>query len=246
MPRFADKKADTGYPVTIERERYVEGDVAATFEGGVALGEKPGNVAFPIQLDASGYLKVAGGGAGGGTEYSDGDGSGASRGTLIMGDDGAGFLQNISVDANGHLQVDLLTGGYDGVQYQDGAAVASPFGYVMLGHDGSNVFPVVVDSNGYLQIVDKKASVLNSAVDVSLAATSTTQILGALGSRICALISNLASNTETFRIGDASAGATRGIELASGESISIETTEAIYGYNPGASAESVSVIWTED
>lgn len=247
MPRFADKKADIGYPVTVERERYVEGDVDATLEGSIALGEKPGNVVFPIQIDAAGYLQVAiGGGVTPGTEYSDGDGSGASKGTLIMGDDGAGTLQNISVDANGHLQVDLLTGGYDGVQYQDGAAVASPFGYVMMGHDGSNVFPVVVDSSGYLQIVDKKASVLNSAADVSLVATSTTQILGTLGSRICALITNLAGNSEIFRIGDASAGATRGIELSPGEAVSIETTEAIYGYNPGAGAESVSVIWTQD
>jgi hypothetical protein len=150
MPRFSGKKTDTGVPVTIDRERYTEGDVATSLEGGVVLGEKPGNVAYPIQIDASGYLKVTGAGAGG-TEYSDGDSNADSKGTLILGDDGT-LLQNIAVDANGRLQVEVVEGEYDGVQYQDGAVVASPFGTVALGHDGSNVFPVVVDSNGYLQI----------------------------------------------------------------------------------------------
>jgi hypothetical protein len=246
MPRFSGKKADTGVPVTIDRERYTEGDVVASMEGGVVLGEKPGNVCFPIQIDASGYLQVAiGGGVTPGTEYSDGDVNAGSKGTLIMGDDGAN-IQNISVGANGRLQVEVVAGDYDGVQYQDGAAVAAPFGTIALGHDGSNVFPVVVDSNGYLQIQDVKASVLNSAADVTLAATATTQILPALAVRMCALISNKTSNTQTFRIGDASAGATRGVELAPGQSISIETTEAIFGYNPGGAGENVGVIWTED
>lgn len=336
MPRFSGKQADIGVPVTIDRDRYVEGDVDATIEGNAALGEKPGNVVFPIQLDASGYLKinmVAGGYSE--HEYQDGASSVASYGHLIMGDDGAN-LQNITVDAQGHLQVDVLTGAYDGVQYQDGAAVASPFGYVALGHDGSNVFPVVVDASGYLQvdirnlpadtfsaegsalgkgvliqgddgidrqnltvvsgrahvdvlampgetfevegnalgkgvliqgddgtdrhnvavdasgnvqvdIIDEpKADILNSIADVTLAATATTQILGALVTRLCALISNKKANTQTFRIGDSNAGATRGVELAPGQSISLETTEAIHGYNPGGSGEAVSVIWTED
>jgi hypothetical protein len=246
MPRFADKKTDKGFPVTIEEDRYVEGDVDTAMEGGVALGEKPGNVTFPIQIDADGYLQVAiGGGVAPGTEYLDGAINTSSKGTLILGDDGSN-LQNISVDANGRLQVEVVAGEYDGIQYQDGAAVASPFGTVVLGHDGSNVFPVVVDSNGYLQIQEIKASVLNSTADVTLAATSTTQILGAVAARFCALICNLAANSGKFRIGDVNTGATRGVELIPGESISIETTEAIYGYNPGGSGEAVSVIWTED
>jgi hypothetical protein len=246
MPRFSGKKTDTGVPVTIDKERYTEGDVAVALEGGIALGEKPGNVAYPIQIDASGYLKVAiGGGVTPGTEYSDGDSNAGSKGTLIMGDDGT-LLQNIAVDANGRLQVEVVEGEYDGVQYQDGAAVASPFGTVMMGHDGSNVFPVVVDSSGYLQIQVIKASVLNTVADVTLAATSTTQIIGQVMARFCALICNLAGNSQTFRVGDSNTGATRGVELAPGESIMFETTEAIYGYNPGGSGEAVSVVWTED
>lgn len=246
MPNFSGKKVDEGVPVIINKERYTEGDVSTMLEGGVVLGEKPGNVIYPIQIDASGYLKVVmSGDIVPGTEYSDGASNASSKGTLILGDDGT-LLQNIAVDANGKLQVEVVEGEYDGVQYQDGAAVASPFGTVVLGHDGSNVFPVVVDSNGYLQIEVLKASTLNSVADVSLVATSTTQILGLVAARFCALICNLAANTQTFRIGDSNAGATRGVELAPGESISIETTEAIYGYNPGGVAEAVTVIWTED
>lgn len=246
MPRFPGKKADLGVPVTIEKDRYAEGDVIPSMEGNVTLGEKPGNVAFPIQIDASGYLKVAvSGGGGGGTEYLDGAVNTGSLGTLIMGDDGAN-IQNVAVGANGRLQVEVVTGDYDGVQYEDGAAVAVPFGTVVMGHDGSNVFPVVVDSNGYLQIREVKASILNSMADVTLAATSTTQIVGQVMTRFCVLICNLPGNTQTFRIGDASTGVTRGVELTPGQSISIETTEAVYGYNPGGSGEAVSVIWTED
>jgi hypothetical protein len=292
MPRWSGKQTDVGVPVTIDRDRYTEGDSSATLEGNVTLGEKPANVAFPIQLDASGYLKVnlvAGGYAQ--HEYQDGDVNTNAYGHLCLGDDGAN-LQTIKVGANGRLQVEVVVGEYDGVQYQDGAAVASPFGTVALGHDGSNVYPVVIDGSGYLQVdirnlpadtfvaeggalgkgvllqgddgVDRhnvavdasgnvqvdiidepKATTLNSVADVVLAATATTQILGALATRLCALISNKKSNTQTFRIGDASAGASRGVSLAPGQSISIETTEAIHGYNPGAN-EVVSVIWTED
>lgn len=249
MPRFADKKADTGYPVTIEKDRYVEGDVDAAMEGGVALGEKPGNVTFPIQLDANGYLKinlVAGGYSQ--HEYQDGTVNTGAYGTLMLGDDGAN-MQSVSVDAGGRLQVEVVQGEYDGVQYQDGAVVGSPFGYVAMGHDGANVFPVVVDSSGFLQIhvvSEPKATVFNSVADVTLAATATTQILPTLTSRLCALICNKKGNTQTLRIGDSNAGATRGVELPPGATISIETTEAIYGYNPGGAGEDVNVVWTQD
>ena len=64
-----------------------------------------------------------------------------------MGDDGAN-IQNVLVDSGGRLQVEVVEGQYDGVQYQDGA----PYGFVAMGHDGSDVFPLLVDSTGHLQI----------------------------------------------------------------------------------------------
>lgn len=91
-----------------------------------------------------------------------------------------------------------------------------------------------------------KATVLDSVADVTLAATATTQILPANAARRSAIIGNLISNVQVLRIGDAAAAAGRGQELAPGESITIETTEAIYGYNPGGAGQDVTAIWTED
>lgn len=81
-----------------------------------------------------------------------------------------------------------------------------------------------------------------STADVSLAATATTQIKAANTDRREIIISNLSTNTQTMRIGESSAGASRGVELAPGASITLQTTAAVYGYNPGGSAESVGVL----
>ena len=245
MPRFTDKKADVGMPVTIDKDRYAEGSASAILEGGVVLGEKPGCTVFPIQIDADGYLKIyLDGNATLQTEYEDDTLSGTSKGTLTMGDNGAD-LQNISVDVNGYLQAEVVAGDYSDKQYQDSAVVGSPYGTVMMGHDGSNVYPVEIGSNGHLQITLIETIFSNSVADVELIATSTTQIVGALTTRLCTLISSKRTNTQTFRIGDANVGATRGVELAPGESISIETNGAIYGYNPGAT-ESILVLLREE
>jgi hypothetical protein len=172
MPRFSGKQTDVGVPVTIDRDRYTEGDVVAAMEGNVSLGEKPGNVVFPVQIDADGNLKViTAGGVVEGHEYQDGAVNTNAYGRLILGDDGAN-LQNILVDSSGRLQVEVVQGQYDGVQYQDGAAVASPFGTVALGHDGSNVFPVTVDASGHIQVDVVGALPSGSAAIGKLAANS--------------------------------------------------------------------------
>ncbi|RLG23041.1 hypothetical protein DRN85_10125 [Methanosarcinales archaeon] len=249
MAQFQGKRTDSGIPIHIQRERYIEGESSVNLEGSVCLGEKPGNTVFPLQIDADGYLKVTStGGGSSGHEYQDGDSNFGAYGHLIFGDDGSN-LQTISVDSSGRLQVEVVEGGYDGVQYESGTPVLFPYGTVALGHDGSNVYPVKVDSSGYLQVDihdSLKATVLNVSSDVSLTAGAATMIVAADADRQCVMITNLAANTQTFRIGNASVSATAGVELAPGESIEIETTAAVYGYNPGGSAESVSVIWTEE
>ena len=245
MPRFTDKKVDIGMPVTIDKDKYVKGDTSAILGGSVVLGEKPGCTVFPIQIDADGYLKIyLDGNATLQTEYEDGILNGSLKGTLTMGDDGAD-LQNISVDVNGYLQAEVVAGEYSDKQYQDGTAIGSLYGTVMMGSDGSNVYPVVIGNNGHLQITLMEAIFSNSVSDVTMVATSVTQIVAALTTRLCTLISSKRTNTQTFRIGDANVGASRGVELAPGESISIETTEAIYGYNPGGS-ESILVLLREE
>lgn len=104
---------------------------------------------------------------------------------------------------------------------------------------------VVNPSIGFNNINVTKATVLDTVADVALGAAATTQILAANADRRVALVTNLAANVSIFRIGDAAAAAARGVELAPGETVSLETTEAIHGYNPGA-IQSVGVTWTED
>lgn len=82
---------------------------------------------------------------------------------------------------------------------------------------------------------------LDSLPDVSLLTTATTQILAADTSRKEAIISNLATNTVTFRIGDSGAGAANGIPLPPGATIVLTTSAEIQGHNPTAGAESVAV-----
>ena len=111
---------------------------------------------------------------------------------------------------------------------------------MILGHDGSNVFPLSVDSTGKLYVA--KPATPGTSADVVLAGSATTLIVAVSATRHCVLIGNLSTNSSMFRVGDSNVGASRGAELAPGESLSIETTGAIYGYNPGAN-QSVSVLW---
>lgn len=87
-------------------------------------------------------------------------------------------------------------------------------------------------------------SAFPSTADVPLGATATTQILAANTSRKEVLVSNLAANPATIRVGDVNAGAGRGVEVAPGQTITVNTTAAIYAYNPGA-AQNVGVVEIE-
>ncbi len=85
-----------------------------------------------------------------------------------------------------------------------------------------------------------------TVADVALAAGAATQIVAANAGRRAVIVKNLATNLQTMRIGDAAVGAARGVELAPGEAIVIDSGAAIYGYNPGGAAESVSVLEVRD
>jgi hypothetical protein len=59
----------------------------------------------------------------------------------------------LRVDSDGHLQVDVLSGGGAGEQYADGTAVNAAYkGNLILGTDGTNYQILKVDTNGELQI----------------------------------------------------------------------------------------------
>lgn len=86
-------------------------------------------------------------------------------------------------------------------------------------------------------------TVIDTVADVSLATAATTQILPALATRHNTQVSNLSGNPREIRIGDLNTGAARGRELNPGETILIEGTEAIHGFNPHVAAMSVGVTW---
>lgn len=94
--------------------------------------------------------------------------------------------------------------------------------------------------------VQVKAATLPDTADVSLVATATTIIKAINLNRREIIIANLPTNTQTMRIGASTAGAARGIPLQPGQSITLAATAAVYGYNPGGSAESVAVVEVED
>ena len=193
--------------------------------GTVAFGHD-GSKVYPVKVDSNGRLRVVALGYDGATEHP------------------------LSVDSSGRLQVEVVEGQYTGTQYTSGDSVALPVGTVALGHDGSEVRPLKVDNDGYLKVDihdSPKATTLNTVTDVMLEAQTATPIVGPLSTRLSVVITSLATNTETIRIGDEYVGNLRGIELAPGESIEIETTDAVYGFNTALSvSEYVSVIWTEE
>lgn len=82
---------------------------------------------------------------------------------------------------------------------------------------------------------------LQSTADKSLAGTATTQIIAANSARTAVTITNLDGNASIIRVGDSNAGASRGVQLAPGQSMTLETEDAVHAYNPG-SAQSVGIV----
>lgn len=114
---------------------------------------------------------------------------------------------------------------------------------------GSSVDAVVlvgfgdVDDAAVVGEVDVSVSgSIDSVADVSIATVTTAQIVAANVARREVMITNLAANTANFRIGDSGAGAANGIELQPGQTITLTTTAAVYGYNSHTGAQSVAVL----
>lgn len=173
-------------------------------------------------------------------------------GSCIWAITASSLTANIDIFINDQLR--------DPVTFQQGMFIRGiPFSRIYVSHvaqpgetltiffavEDVNNIQIVNPSLGFTNINVTKASVLNSAADVALGAAATTVILAANANRRKAMITNLKGNDSTFRIADAEVAAARGVELDPGETIELETIEAIFGYNPGA-IQSVGVIWTED
>lgn len=80
--------------------------------------------------------------------------------------------------------------------------------------------------------------------DDSIAAGATEQVLATNPNRREAIIGNLEANTVTVRVGTSAAGAARGIQIAPGQAIILETTASVHVFNPHSAAQSVSVAET--
>lgn len=94
---------------------------------------------------------------------------------------------------------------------------------------------------GTIPTSEQAATMIDSLPDVSLPATTTTQIIAANSAAKERIITNLPTNAREIRIGDSGAGAANGIYLGIGQSIVLECSAALYAYNPHSSAQTVSV-----
>ena len=109
--------------------------------------------------------------------------------------DGSGTSYSPVVDSDGHLQVDVLSGGGGGIQHAAGSGIgATPTGTLAIGKDGSNnARAVATDTSGHLQI-----DVLSSVLPTS-AATETTLATLALDSTLQQVDTNI-QNVDTNTI----------------------------------------------
>lgn len=124
----------------------------------------------PLNLDASGNLKVTGGGGGGsGTQYADGDARGTATGTLVMGDDGTNIQsikaqplnQQVVASDTGlvvHAVLHGLTtaggGGYVDVKANPSGTLETGANLKVGGSDVSNSAPVPISDAGGSVTVD--------------------------------------------------------------------------------------------
>lgn len=98
-----------------------------------------------------------------------------------------------------------------------------------------------------LNVVLAKATVLDTAADVVIVAAAAAAIVkAALVTQRAVIITSLAANTQVCRIGDAATAAARGLELGIGDAVTIETTEAIYGWTAAGANQTLTVTWTAD
>lgn len=120
--------------------------------------------------------------------------------------------------------------------------------FLYVRDDGKdNGFAFSVAQGAFQEIkIDISQNTIVTVPDDSVASTTTEMILPTNTDRRKAILSNPFGNPREFRIGDSSTGAARGIELQPGATISLETTDAIYAYNPDAFAMSITIVEIEE
>jgi hypothetical protein len=148
----------------------------------------------------------------------------------------------LKVDSDGHLQVDVLSGGGGGSQYEDGDAVAAgQEGNVMMGTDGSNLQFVATDSSGNVQVdvltgpSGGQEVVQDTAADLNCTEASAAAIKTAVeimddwddGSNNCNTVSGYPNNGFSATINSADATSATQVKAAAGASTYIYITDII-------------------
>lgn len=150
--------------------QYDSGNIPTTPRGNLFLAIKSTGEVIPVEVDDSGYIKIAiaAGATPAPTEYFDGSSVVAPVGTLALGKQIDGTLSGLQLDNNGILQisapaaipvsiptplsVNVVSGGGGGVQYTTGVTQATPTGNVTLASKSGVLIPLQLDPSSYLQV----------------------------------------------------------------------------------------------
>lgn len=159
----------------------------------------------------------------------------------------SGF-DGVRIEAGGNTTVQFFaTFENVSISTTDGAQVEVPGG-VMVTNTGADPVPVL--HTGTVELTADNVGVLSPDVllplaDVAIAAGAQGLLVAAAAVGVKqreTIIKNLVGNTDLLRIGDVSCAAGLGHELAPGETIKLDTLAAVYAWNTGAAAQSVSVL----
>lgn len=94
---------------------------------------------------------------------------------------------------------------------------------------------------GNINSVIVSGATLTDVADVAVLTGATTQVQAASALTKTVIISNLAANGTKIRVGSASAGAARGIEVPIGGSVSLDTAAAVFVFNPSGGTINIGV-----
>lgn len=176
--------------------QYDSGSNPATPRGNLFLGRRSTGEIFPVEIDSSGYLKIAiaAGNNPAPTEYLEGSSPTTLSGGVLLAKESDGTLTALKLDNAGALQisaqsaipitasspisVNVVSGGGSGagVQYTDGTTSATPTGTVALANKSGVTKALQLDSNNYLQVTTPNLT-NTQYVDNTISATPTGSVV---------------------------------------------------------------------
>lgn len=150
----------------------------------------------------------------------------------------------------------------DPVTFQQGMFIRGiPFSRLYVSHDaqaGETVtiffateqdirnIEIVNPAIAFTEVDLTKSTLFLCADDVVVPAGGRAVIFTANAAKRVSYLTSLASNIHIMRIGNITVNATIGIELAPGETLTIESTSEIQAWNPGGIAQTIARSWTAD